>query len=158
MLRKLLIVPCAMIFGTLIGSSIASAQAPPPVERPRTATTAAPQEYRVKQILGTKVNIQGNLAIGSVDDIVFGDDGYVEYLIVLNQGKLVTVPWEAAKFNFEQRTATVNLTQQQFEVIPTYTVEKYPSFYTPTYRTEIYKYYGLTPRERRLERKELRRP
>ena len=68
----------------------------------------------MKQVLGSKVSIENNVAIGTVDDLVFDDYGRVEYLIVQNEGKLVTVPWEAAKFNFEQRTAVVNITPQQF--------------------------------------------
>ena len=98
-------------------------------------------------MLGTKVNIQGNVNIGTVEDIVFDDAGQVEYLVVDNGGKLVSVPWEAAKFNFQQRTATLNITQEQFRTIPTYTVQTYPQFFTPAYRTQVYKYYGMTPRE-----------
>lgn len=131
-----------------------SAAQPPVAPRTAPAVNAAPREYRVKQVLGTKVSLQGNLEIGTVDDIVFGDDGVVEYLIVLNRGRLVTVPWEAAKFNFEHRTTTLTITHEQFKLIPTYTVEEYPTFYAPAYRLQIYKYYGLTPRElRRIERK-----
>jgi hypothetical protein len=114
----------------------------------------APQAYRVKNILGTKVSIQGDVSIGTVDDIVFTDDGYVEYLIVNNDGKLRTIPWAAAKFNFEQRTATVNITQSQFQSVPTYTPDRYPVFFSPNYRGEVYRYYGLTPRVlRRMDRR-----
>jgi hypothetical protein len=109
--------------------------------------------YRAKEVLGSKVSIEGNVSIGRVDDIVFDGDGYVEYLIVDNEGKLVTVPWEAAKFNFKERSAMVNITPDQFKQVPTYTVEKYPVFTAPTYRTDTYRYYGLTPRERRIERR-----
>jgi hypothetical protein len=104
------------------------------------------QAYRAKQVLGTKVSITGELSIGTVDDIVFSDAGQIEYLIVNNDGKLVTVPWEAAKFNFEKQTATLNISQDQFKVIPTYTVREYPVFFEPTYRTQVYRWYGLTPR------------
>src|SRR5437879_5245766 len=51
----------------------------------------APQARRAKLILGSKVSIRGDIAIGTVDDIVFGDDGYIDYLVVLNEGKYVTV-------------------------------------------------------------------
>ena len=149
----------------LIGVSAAVAQTPPPAAQPAQpgatpsnvpgSTTA----YRAKQVLGTKVNIQGNVNIGTVEDIVFDDAGQVEYLIVDNGGKLVSVPWEAAKFNFQQRTATINITQEQFRTIPTYTVQTYPQFFTPAYRTQVYKFYGMTPRERRIiERREGIRP
>jgi hypothetical protein len=92
------------------------------------------------------VSITGDLNIGTVDDIVFNDAGQVEYLVVANEGKLVTVPWEAAKFNFEKRVATVNITQEKFRAIPTYTVTEYPTYFEPTYRTRVYGYFGLTPR------------
>jgi hypothetical protein len=99
------------------------------------------------------------VAIGTVDDIVFNDEGYIEYLVVLNDGKLVAVPWQAAKFNFDSRVATLNITQERFREVPTFTVQTYPNLYDPTYRTRIYGYYGITPgQERRIERREGKRP
>ncbi len=118
------------------------------------AQTGAGTHYRMKQLLGTTVNMEGDVAIGKVDDVVFDDNGVVEYLIVLNQGKLVTVPWEAAKFNFEKRTAMINIAPEKFKQIPTFTVDQYPVFSTPAYRTQTYQYYGLTPGQaRRLDRR-----
>jgi len=137
-----------------VGGLTAVAQPParPAAERP--AETRPGMAVRAKQILGTRVNIRGGTAVGTVDDIVLSDEGVVEYLIVAHEGKMVTVPWEAAKFDYEKRAATVNITQEQYRTIPTYTTERYPNFYTPTYRTEVYRYYGLTPGQgRRLERR-----
>jgi hypothetical protein len=133
---------------------------PPPVQveqRTEARSTSQPQAYRVKSVLGTKVSIQGNLAIGTVDDIIFSDDGYIDYLVVLNQGKYVTVPWQAAKFNFEQRTATVNITQTQFQQVPTFTTQTWPNVWAPGYAERIYGYYGLRPgQDRRMDRRERR--
>jgi len=129
--------------------SMVTAQAPP-VPKPVPAPPAqAPKEYRVKQVLGTKVHIQGNIAIGTVDDIVFGDDGRIEYLLVLNDGKYVSVPWKAATFNFDQQMAVVNITQEQYRVIPNFGLGLFPRFLAPTYRVETYRYYGLTPEQQR---------
>jgi hypothetical protein len=123
---------------------------------PKVAPPAgASNAFRAKQVLGTKILIQNNTAIGTVEDLVFDQAGNMEYLIVsTGENKLVTVPWDATKFDLEKKSATLNITQEKFKAIPTYTVTTYPQFYTPTYRTEIYKVYGLTPRElRRLERR-----
>lgn len=109
------------------------------------ATDALPTAYRAKEVLGTRVFVGQTQAVGVVDDIVFDDAGGIEYLIVAEGGKLVTVPWSAAKFDLKQRAATLTITPAQYRLIPTYTVTTYPSFYTPAYRTETYKYYGLTP-------------
>ena len=111
--------------------------------------------FRAKQVLGSKIMIQNNTAVGTVDDIVFDDAGNLDYLIVATgDNKLITVPWEAARFDLQKKTAVVNVTPDVWKTVPTYTTTTYPQFYTPTYRTNIYKTYGLTPRElRRLERR-----
>jgi hypothetical protein len=109
---------------------------------------------RAKSILGAKVQLQGNANAGTIEDIVFDDEGVIDYFIVSENGKMVTVPWEAAKFNFEKRTAIINITQEEFRRIPTYTTERYPEFYTPAYQTEIFRYYNLKPGQtRRLDRR-----
>ena len=120
--------------------------------------------HRAKQILGTKVSIEGGLQIGTVEDIVFADDGMVEYIVVQNEQKLVSVPWAAAKFNFDQRTAVVGISQERFQQIPTFTESQWPRFQDPQYRTQTYSFYnvpvpaprvGLTPgQERRIDRAE----
>jgi sporulation protein YlmC with PRC-barrel domain len=111
--------------------------------------------FRAKQILGTKIMIKNNTAIGTVEDIVFDEAGNLDYLIVSKSNdKLITVPWDAAKFDLEKKTGFVNITPDTYKTIPTYTSTTYPQFYTPTYRTDIYKTYGLTPRQlRRIERR-----
>jgi hypothetical protein len=121
-------------------------------QQPSAGDSRQPQTHKVKAVLGTRVSIQGGLSIGSVDDIIFDDDGYIDYLIVLNDGKYVVVPWQAAKFNFEQRAATVNITQQQFQQVPTFTGQSWPAF-DAAYQQRIYTYYGLTPHDRRIERR-----
>src|SRR6266478_4912479 len=53
------------------------------VQPPGTTDPAAlPRPLRAKQLLGAKINIANNTAIGTVDDIVLTDAGEVEFLIV----------------------------------------------------------------------------
>lgn len=130
------------------------AAAQPGTAPPGVATATTVEPFRAKSLMGARISIQGGTEIGTVDDIVFGSDGQVDYLIVNNSGKLVSVPWDAAKFDLQNRVATVNITQQQFRAIPTFTVEQYPSFYTPAYRTQVVQWYNLDPQQqRRLERR-----
>ena len=141
-----------MLFAALLAAVPAVAQVPAQPVRPLPAETAAPT-FRATQVIGSKVMLAGETSAGKVEDLVFDDAGNLEYMIVDNGGKLVTVPWEAAKFNVEKKTATITLTEEKFKAIPTYTPTTYPQFYTPTYRTEVYKYYDLKPRDlRRLGR------
>lgn len=65
----------------------------------------------------------------------------------------MTVPWDAAKFDYRQRTATIEITPARYQATPRSTTTTYPQFFTPTYRTEVYRYSGLTPGQmRRLGR------
>jgi hypothetical protein len=115
----------------------------------------AGQHFRAKQILGSKVSLEGNTSAGTVDDIVLDENGNVDYLIVMTgEDKLVTVPWDAARFNVEKRMAVVSITPEKFHQVPTYTVKQYPTFSAPAYRTQVYRYYGLTPGQ---ERRAIRR-
>jgi 5-deoxy-D-glucuronate isomerase len=101
------------------------------------------------------VSIRGDLAIGTVEDIVFTDDGTIDYLVVVNEGKNVLVPWEAAKFDFDKRTASVNITQERFREVPTFTEAQWSTAYEPAFQQRVYTSYGLRPRdERRIERRE----
>jgi len=135
-------------------AATADAQVPAPPTAPGTQPAAAPAAYRAKQILGSKVMLQGNATAGTVDDIVFDDAGGVEYLIVIDNGQYRTIPWAAAKYNLDQRVAVVNVTAEQYKVVPVFTAQTYPNFYAPDYRTQVYKHYNLTPREiRRIERR-----
>jgi sporulation protein YlmC with PRC-barrel domain len=149
---------CAAVALLLAASGVGFAQVRVEVQTQPGQRAQNQHPLRVKNLLGATVNLQNGAGVGTVQDIVLNDEGVVDYLVISDNGKLVTVPWEAAKFNFERRTAIINISPEQYRQIPTYTTERYPDFYTPTYRTQIYRYYGLTPgRERRLERREERR-
>jgi hypothetical protein len=135
---------------------------PPPGTRANPAQPAtgaqpaagAVTTYRAKQILGSKIILNDKTGVGTVDDIVFDNAGNLEYLIVSNaDGKMVSVPWDAARWDVKSQTATLTITPEVYKTIPTFTTTTYPDFWAPTYRTQVYKYYGLTPRElRRIER------
>lgn len=148
MFRKLLATAAlAALATTTAFAQVPATGSPAPVK-------GASSQFRAKQILGSQIMIQGNTAVGTVDDLVFDEAGNLEYLVVENAGKLSTVPWEAAKFDLEKKMAVLPLTAAQYNVIPTYTTTTYPSYYTPAYRTQMYKFYNLTPRElRRIDRR-----
>lgn len=114
--------------------------------------------FRAKEILGAQVQIDGDASVGTVDDFVLDSDGNVDYLIVLNDdNKLVTIPWDAANFHPDRKLAVVHITPEKYKQVPVYTQEQYPVFSTPAYRVKTYQYFGLTPaQERRLIRRAVR--
>lgn len=126
---------------------------PQPIPQPVPGSVAV-KSYRAKEVLGTKVSLKdGTSAAGIVDDLVFDEGGNLEYMIVENGGKLYTVPFDAATFDPAKKVAILPITVEQYRVIPTYTTTTYPTFYAPAYRSEVYKVYGLTPRDLRILRR-----
>jgi hypothetical protein len=156
MMSKVLRMGSAAAFLLTVGSFATAQQPAQPVKVDPAQPAATPTTYRAKQVLGSKIMIANNIAIGTVDDIVFDDAGNLEYLIVVNDGKLVTVPWDAAKFDLKSQTATLTITPEVYKTIPTFTATTYPDFWAPTYRTTTYKFYGIAPRDLRPIRRIIR--
>jgi hypothetical protein len=133
----------------LVGATLFGGDDKPAAGKDDKSTADPDQHYRAKQILGSRMSLEGNTKVGTVDDIVMDEHGNVDYLIVMNSdNKLVTVPWDAARLDSEKRTAVVHITPERFQQVPTYTGETYPVFSAP-YRTQVYRSYGLTPGQQR---------
>ncbi len=134
----------------LIGAALTLLAAAASVGYARDDRREAPVEdghaLRAKDVLGSRIVLKNGEAVGTVEDIIFDQDGTIDYLVVRDEGKYVTVPWEAARFNYGKHIATVEITPQQFQEVPRYTQEQYPSFYEPAYREKIYGDYGVKPR------------
>lgn len=136
------------VVAAVVGSGFLIAQDAP------AKAPAEPQHYRAKQVIGAQVAITGEASAGTVDDIVLDEMENVDYLIVAKaDSKLITVPWDAAAFDVKKTRRDNQDCSEAYQKIPSCTVKQYPAF-TPAYRTQIYKYYGLTPaQERRVIRR-----
>ena len=151
------IVACGLV---LTGTLVAQAQTKKiEVQREVRREPVGRAEFpRASSIIGARVSIQGDVAIGKVEDLVLNQNGTVEYLVVLNEDKYVLVPWGAAKLDAGQRTVVVEIRQERFREVPTFTRESWPNFSDTQYIERIHTYYGVKPgRERRIERKDDRR-
>jgi len=145
----------ALLVAAFAGLTAMADDEPKPVAPPGTPVGEVARPLRAKQVLGARISIQNNTAVGTVDDIVLSDAGDVEYVVVqTDENKMVTVPWSTVVWNKDYKSATINVTVDQFKVIPRYSNTAYPDYFAPTYRTEIYKQYGVAPGTlRRIERR-----
>ena len=151
------VMACGLV---LVGALLAQAQTQKieVQKRVEVAPRASANFPRASSIIGARVGIQGDVAVGKVDDLVLNQDGTVEYLVVLNEDKYVLVPWAAAKLDPAQRTVMVEIRQEKFREVPTFTRESWPNFSDTQYIERINTYYGVKPgRERRIERRDIRR-
>ncbi len=133
----------------MVGAALTVGDDKPAADKADRPAAEGELHFRAKQILGSKVSLEGNTKVGTVDDIVLDEHGNVDYLIVVNsENRLVTVPWDATRLDTDKHTAVVHITPEKFQQVPTYTAETYPVFTAP-YRTQVYRYYGLTPGQQR---------
>lgn len=149
--KKTLAACCTVLFTSVL--AINAARADEPLRGAQAAGTpnaAGGISYRAKLLLGATVNLDGGSSAGTIDDIIIDDAGNVEYLVVINaQRQLVAIPWAASRYDTTQRVVFVRIAPERFRQIPTFTVDRYPVFAAPAFRTKVYGYFGLTPGQRR---------
>ena len=133
---------------------------------PRPATngtvreTARSQGIRVRDMLGVGVAVQDGQAVGSVYDMIVNNQGMIEYVLVNEGGKLVSVPWRAVQIDVtpgagadavdpaarpRNRLSIRGMTADRYRTAPRFTAEAYPDFYSPDYNTEATQFYNLRP-------------
>jgi hypothetical protein len=104
-------------------------------------------------VIGASVTVQDG-ASGKVEDLVINENGCIEYLAVVNENKYFLVPWEAAKVDFGRRTVVLEVRQEKFREIPTFTKDAWPNLSDTVYVEKLRTYYNIRPgRERRIEKR-----
>jgi hypothetical protein len=105
---------------------------------------------RAEDLVGYKLTVdKTGQAIGVIDGLVTDAAGDIEYLIVSQGDRMLTVPSAAVAFNIEKRRGTVQITREKLDKIPTFTEEDYPTFSSAEYRAKTYQYFGVTPAKAR---------
>jgi hypothetical protein len=106
---------------------------------------AAPERgrgaHRARDVLGAQIRLRDGYSVGTVSDMVFNDDGYLEYVVVETAGRNVLVPWSAARFNFEGRAATLDVPRDRWRDVPT--LDRWPDLGDAGYRARVSRYYGV---------------
>jgi len=139
-------------------SGFASAQIPVQ-EESRTTTTTSPdgttattEIRRVTQVIGSNVALQGANDYGKVEDIVFDENGCIEYLVFAHDNQFAMLPWTAANLNYNRRVVMFDVTPQVIQ--PLFFARKaWPNRIDSGFTTKIQKAFG-----QKAVRREVRRP
>jgi hypothetical protein len=89
--------------------------------QPVRETVPAPQAtgptggWRVSQLLGSTVRLQGNNNFGKVEDLVVNPNGSPSYVVASANGRYVMLPWHAGHWNYGQRYVTYNVAPRMLE-------------------------------------------
>ena len=101
---------------------------------------------RASEIIGLDVKSQDNQKLGEVNDLIIGDDGRIDYLVISEGGvlgvgdKLKAVPWNAADVSFYENSIRVGLSKDKFDSAPTFA--DWNEFQKDHYSQQVRSYYG----------------
>jgi hypothetical protein len=126
----------------LLGMALAGAQGGPYV-RVETVPVAAP--HRASELLGARVFLAHNAPAGIIQDLVFTDDGRIDYLAVAFEGQYILVPWDVPRVSYESRSVFIDIPLVRFREIPRFTHDRWPKVHDLQYRERIHKFYGEGP-------------
>ena len=105
--------------------------------------------FQAKNLLGKKVVSQNGQDLGSIDNLVIGNDGRIQYIIlsrgggILGFGKtLVPVPWQSANLHMQNNQLVAMLAKQKLDNAPTFNGDDWAQFTQPRYEKQVNGYYG----------------
>jgi sporulation protein YlmC with PRC-barrel domain len=114
-----------------------------------TTVTGHTSAIRAKKVIGTSVKDPSGATIGKVEDIVLDKlSNNIMFAIVgfggfLGMGeKFHPLPWSTLDYDETEGGYVVNLSKDQLEAAPAYTMEELTAGDGTQYRTEVYDYYS----------------
>jgi len=159
MSRVLLSVGMGVAWWIMSNQPIA-AQTPRPRIDPRQEKRygAATDIRRISSVVGARVLAQGDLTVGTIEDVVFSEDGCIDFLVVAREDKFVLVPFRAARLDFEHRRAFIELPRERFMQVQSFTKDRWPNISDRRFVENLRTTFGLPPgQERKIEKRESER-
>src|SRR5262245_15666519 len=108
-------------------------------------TTSSTQVRRVSVVIGATIQFQGGAGSGKIEDVIINDNGCIEYVIVAYEDRFAVVPWSVTTVNFEQRTVSVNVTQEKIREV-TFTRDSWQTISDPQFIQRVRTVFGVAPR------------
>jgi hypothetical protein len=102
----------SLALGLVLATSTLAVAQQTIVESPAPGVVATPESWRISQLIGSNVALEGNNQFGKVEDVVLQPNGNIGYLVVSNNGRYAMMPWNAANINYGQRTVMFNVAPQ----------------------------------------------
>jgi len=106
------------------------------------------QSYNLlNQLINKNVVDQSGNFIGQLKNIVVGQPGGIDYLIVIvteggAAGRLVPIPWNHANPTYENGQVKINVSRQMLANAPDFGPGQWPNFASGNVENRIHSYYG----------------
>jgi sporulation protein YlmC with PRC-barrel domain len=103
---------------------------------------------RASEFMGKDVKDLAGENIGTVDDVVFDNQGNINYIILSRGGvagigaDLVPIPFKAEKFSFQEDTIVLSMDQQKLEKAPSFSSGEWDELSRQEFQQRVHGYYG----------------
>jgi len=141
----------------LAGTSLAPAQEEVRTQREtrvrETRAVTSTGVRRISILMDARVALRGADDVGKVTDFILNEHGCVDYLVVSYRDHYVLVPWSAATADFQDHIVRIDITEERWREVPTFTRDRWPDLSDRAYTQRLYTSFGVrgTRGERRLE-------
>jgi sporulation protein YlmC with PRC-barrel domain len=113
------------------------------------------EDFRARELIGYEVQSVTGENLGKIDDIVFSENGIVQFLILSSAetDALIPIPFESPEFSFQENAVIAhNLDRRILEGAPSLTSGEWDRLSDPSFEIDVRSYYdqsqvsGISPR------------
>ncbi|MBI4830917.1 MAG: PRC-barrel domain-containing protein [Candidatus Lindowbacteria bacterium] len=117
-----------------------------------TGEKAAKGVFQASKLIGRTVRNEQGEKFGSVEELLFADDGHIRYLVLAGEAdKLVPIPWSAVKSGIREDAVIFNISRSRFDSAPTFGRNEWQRFDDPEWNKKVHAYYEAETGKKMLE-------
>src|SRR5262245_1151487 len=106
-------------------------------QRETTTTGTTTEVRKITTVMGANLVVQDGVTVGKIEDIVFTDNGCIDYVVVSHESKFVLVPWSVVRVDTARHVVQVNVTREKFLQVPTFTATNWPNLTNSQYIQQV---------------------
>jgi hypothetical protein len=108
-----------------------------------------PPGLRSSAVVGASVRLGDGNRVGRIEELMIGESGSVDYMIVSFDsmpgfgGRLAAIPWNAGQMDFAARTVTLDIERERLHEAPIFFSRgRWPDLYEPQWAASVHAHFG----------------
>jgi hypothetical protein len=113
-----------------------------PAGRTQSSRRTNHEVRRLSLVIGGAVRIANGVSVGKIEDVVLNDRGCIDYVVVVYHDNYVAIPWSVVTVDYGERIVTVDITEQRFAEVPTFTRTEFSVLTTSEFTQKVHSAFG----------------
>jgi hypothetical protein len=107
---------------------------------------------RASFVMKSRVMLSGDAAAGQVVDFILNDHGCIDYVVIDYQEKFLLVPYSVVDVDFHRHVIRLDITQERFRQIPTFTEREWSTVTEARFRNRVDTFFGVSTQREGADR------